>query len=265
MASLSSREREAKGLRLGAQHSRLVNCIEAGGTLDPIQVIDNGGVYLVVDGHHRLEAYADAFPLDNPDVPVEILPWSYAEALGKGHLINASHGEGLSLKEKSPAALRACVYSDREIKAKELVATQGCGQSVAAKVTRAAKILRQEAGIEHGDSPDAIDEKVGQWLEDLPREYRNAEGRLSFKLDSHGFPPYLFILQRRPVKEFKSDAATVERLAKRMEGMLDEEGADTFRAALKKVARASRRDLHITVHRIPMQEPAQEDDGAEEF
>jgi hypothetical protein len=247
----------AKGLRLDEQHHRLVNILESGSNLEPVKVIKHKESYLVFDGHHRLKAYEDAFPLGNPEVPVEVLSLSYREALAQGFTVNANHGEGLHVVERSQAALRSCIYSNTEIKAKELKQKQGVSQSLAEKITRAARLLKQDAKLNQNDSPRVIDEKISVWISTLPRPLFKADGKPLFKLDDHGFPSYRFILERKVGRDIDPEKFKVEKIAKTLEAIIDED-YDAFRKALKKVAHVSNRNLQITMHRI--EEPQEHDE-----
>jgi hypothetical protein len=185
---LSAGLQTSKEARLEDQHDRLVNTIKAGGDVEPIRVIksdsdsldenDFGPTadYLVFDGHHRLDAYRAHSPLDNPDVPVELLPYSFKEALSLGFTVNMAHGEGLTDKERTQAALRSCVYSPTDTKPKDIKGVVGIAQSTAEKITRAARRLKEEADIQPEDTPDEIDGKVRSWVNNHPPEYYR-EGR----------------------------------------------------------------------------------------
>lgn len=246
---LAGGEKAAKDIRLGEMHQRLVNCLESGEELAPIKVIEHKGEYLVFDGHHRLKAYQEVFPFDNRKVPVEIERLTYREALGKGFTVNADHGEGLHSSERSQAALRSCIYSPFEVKAKDLVSKQGISESVSQKVTRAARRLKKEAAISPKDNPNVIDRKVSKWIEELPKGVFSADGKRLFKIDDHGFPTYRFILEKKAGRDVESDEMKIAQIQKTLEGLVDEDYY-AFRKALKKVAHSSNRDLRITIHRL---------------
>jgi hypothetical protein len=271
---LSAGLQTSKEARLDDQHDRLVNTLKAGGVVEPIRVIksdsdsrDEDGFspdsdYLVFDGHHRLKAFKDHSPLDNPEVPVEILPYSFKEALSLGYTVNMTHGEGLTDKERTQAALRSCVYNSSNTKPKDIKRAVGIAQSTAEKITRAARRLKDEADIQPNDTPGAIDKKVCQWVNDQPPEYYR-EGRLPlFRLDSHGFPTYGFILERKVGRENETDAFKVQRLVQKLEALVDED-YDIFRAALKKVAHKKNRDLKVTVKDLNRQQENVKDEDDE--
>lgn len=260
---LSTYSQAAKQVRLDDQHDRIVHVIESGSNLKAIEVIQHKGSYLVFDGHHRLKAYRDAYPLDNPEVPVVILPLTYREALAQGYTVNMDHGEGLDATERSQSSLRSCVYSSTKIKAKDLQQAAGFSLSLAQKITRAAKLLKEEAEIVSTDTPRTIDEKVSQWCQKQPPQCYGSDKRPLFKIDDHGFPNYRFVLERKHTRDTTSDAQKVERMVKTLEGLVDDDW-DIFREALRKVARKTNRDLNITVHRVEeSKEP--EDNDSEEF
>ena len=254
-------EKEVKKIRLETMVDRIVTSLEAGQDIEPIKVIKHKGEYLVFDGHHRLKAYQYAFPFDNPQVSVEIMPLSYHEALAKGYSVNTTHGEGLNDTERSQAALRSCIYSPEDIKAKALQ-REGLKERLSQKITQAARQLKKEAGIKPKDSPRVIDQKVAAWIKKLPSDCFNADGARLFKLDDHNFPTYRFILERKTHGKPESDEAKVEVFIKTLEALVDEDYY-AFRQALKKVAHRKNKDLNITIHR--MEDPAGEYEEFEEF
>lgn len=260
-AMLQRGEKEVKKIRLESMVDRIVNSLEAGQDIEPIKVIKHKDEYLVFDGHHRLKAYEYAFPYDNPQVSVEIMPFSYHEALAKGYYVNTSHGEGLNDTERSQAALRSCVYSPKDIKAKALQ-REGMKERLSQKITQAARQLKKEAGIKPKDSPRVIDQKVAAWIEKLPRDCYSVDRSRLFKLDDHGFPTYRFILERKTYGKPDSDEARVEMFIKALEELVNEDFF-AFRQALKKVAHKRNKALNITVHR--MEPPRDEEEDDEEF
>jgi hypothetical protein len=240
--------------------------------VEPIRVIksdsrDEDGFgpnadYLVFDGHHRLEAFRDHSPLDSPDVPVEILPYSFKEALSLGYTVNMRHGEGLTDKERTQAALRSCVYNSSNPKPKDIKGAVGIAQSTAEKITRAARTLKEEADIQPNDTPDDIDKKVQKWVENHPPEYYREGRHPLFRVDSHGFPTYGFILDRKVGRENETDAFKVQRLVQKLVAIVDVDFY-IFRAALKKVAHKKNRDLKVTVKDLNRQQVNAKDEDDE--
>ncbi|UAA39603.1 ParB-like nuclease domain-containing protein [Paraneptunicella aestuarii] len=260
-AMLQRGQKEVKGLRLEAMVDRIATSLEAGQKIEPIKVIRHGGEYLVFDGHHRLKAYQEAFPNDDPQVAIEIMPFSYHEALAKGYYVNTTHGEGLNDTERSQAALRSCVYSHEDIKAKALQ-REGIKERLAQKITQAARQLKKEAEINPSDNPDEIDEKIGAWINRLPRNCYSSDGARLFKLDDHRFPTYRFILERKANTREPTQTARVAALTKTLEAIVDEDYI-VFLKALKKVAHKNNRDLNITVHRIEEPKYYEDDEDAD--
>ena len=249
-------QKEVKNIRLEVMVDRIATSLEAGQEIEPIKVIRHDGEYLVFDGHHRLKAYQEAFPNDDPQVAVKIMPYSYHEALAEGYSVNTNHGEGLHDNERSQAALRSCVYSPEDIKAKALQ-REGIKERLAQKITQAARVLKEEAEIKPSDSPDEIDEKIAAWMAQLPRDLYRLEGSPRFKVDDHGFPSYRFILERRGNIQEPNQAARIAAITKTLQAIVDEDTI-AFLKALKKVAHKKNRDLNITVHRI--EEPKYDED-----
>lgn len=242
--SIKVDERDAVDKRLEDTRKRLFKVINAGEHVDPIEVFDNDGEWLVFDGHNRLAVYQKVRRKRDIKIPVKILPYSYQEALAKGYTVNTKHGVGLTEREASQAAFRSCVYSENEIPTNDLV-QQGIGIRTAQMIKKAAKMLRDEAVIAIGDSPDQIASKVSRWCSDMLKKGYAPAGSNRIHTDDHGFPRYRFVIEKKPVKE-PNEGYLIEHMAQTLEKLVGQD-SDIFLRALKRISHKSRLGLPVTV------------------
>lgn len=240
---LSGSERDRKSQELEQQHQRLLRIIDSGSYLEPIQVIEENGTFLVFDGHHRLEAYLERLPA-SARVPVEILPYSFADALAKGYMVNALHGASLRDRERTQACFRSLLFSADEIPTSELQ-LQGISLSLAQKLKKAAVQLKQETAISPSDSVEVRLDKVRIWTkQEIKRNGEHTGGRPSFVRDEHGIPSYRYVLERKALPAELSDEARLGQMVAALEKHLESDPF-TFRQAVKRLSK--RHDLKIRV------------------
>lgn len=242
---LSVTEREQKEADLLKQHDRLVNIIDAGADIDPIQVIRSGlEGFLVFDGHHRLQAYQD---LKQPSdiIRVKLLDHSLQEALKLGYTVNATHGAALRDTERTHACFRSLVFTHDEIPTKDLQ-VHGIGERLAQKLKQAAKKLKEEADVYTSDDTDQILKKVQAWTRKEMKKQGDGitNGKPTFIRDEHLIPSYRYVLNRKPTNVEESEATRLARMIDQMKSYVEND-PDLFRKAVKRLSRDY--DLNIRV------------------
>lgn len=243
--SIKVDERDSVDKRLEDTRKRIYKVVSAGEHVDPIEVFDNDGEWLVFDGHNRLAVYQKIRKKRDIKIPVKVLPYSYREALSKGYTVNTRHGVGLTEREASQAAFRSCVYSENEIPTNDLV-QQGIGIRTAQMIKKAAKVLRDEAAINSGDTIDQVASKVTRWCREMVKKgYSMRSGVDRIHTDDHGFPRYRFVLEKQP-EQTPNESYMVQHMAETLEKLV-KSNSDAFLKALRKISHKKRLDLPITV------------------
>ena len=247
-------DREAVEKRLQDLRKRLFKVIDSGEHVDPIELIEHDGKLWVFDGHNRLEVYKKVRQKRDIKIPALVLPYTYRQALAKGHTVNTRHGVGLTSGEASQAAFRSCVYSTEDVPTNELI-QQGLGERLAQKIKQAARVLREEAAITEEDHVHEIDAKIARWCAQMAKQGYAPAGSKSIRTDDHGFPRYRFVLDRKPTKEL-NEGYLIERMAQDLEKLVEQD-PEIFLRALKKVSHKSRMGLPVTVKTNPKRKTKQ--------
>ncbi|HSE58735.1 MAG TPA: ParB/RepB/Spo0J family partition protein, partial [Nitrospiraceae bacterium] len=99
----------------------LKDALEKQGSLDPVKVWKRGGIWWVVDGHHRLAVYQDAASAENSrrtTVPVKVLEGSLDEVLREAWGENSKYKFNLSAEDRAEMAWREVLLE--KLSAKEI-------------------------------------------------------------------------------------------------------------------------------------------------
>lgn len=132
----------------------LARIVRAGRDLDPVTVVALGNEWFLVDGHHRLAAYAEAGRGGDYAVPVRIensdlrgqarLDWAIALSFAD----NQKSRLNISDADKADGAWRA-VASGAEGSKRDLAATFGVSESTIANMRRVCGEIEEAGGDQH--------------------------------------------------------------------------------------------------------------------
>ena len=114
------------------------------GDLDPVTVMVNGDRYVMVDGHHRREAYRRTAKASEPKgIPVRYFEGGPIEAILEAGMVNSKVTLTMSSRERSDYAWRLVVtghFSKAEIAKAAVV-----GTTIVAQMRKVQKTLGEEA------------------------------------------------------------------------------------------------------------------------
>jgi len=172
--------------------SDLIRAIENFGELDPITVVQVGQKAVLIDGHHRIEAYRQAGR--TTDIPVRYFKGSLEEAVLEAGKANSKAKLPMSSQERQDYAWRL-VLLDRHSKA-EIARASGVSQSQVANMRKVRKDLGSEAfdyaswwkarERAQGKNLEVSDNDREQWKEELAERFADQLAKtFSTKLTHH--------------------------------------------------------------------------------
>jgi ParB-like chromosome segregation protein Spo0J len=176
--------------RMSERHiSELVRAIQNFGVVEPVTVIQVGNEPVLIDGHHRLAAYALA--KRTTDIPVRYFPGTLEEAILEAGAANSKAKLSMTTQERQDYAWRLELFG-RYSKA-EIAAAAGVSKSQVAYMRAAKRTIGDEAfscrswsqarrlaagknaytGMDEEEREQWIEEQANKYADRLTKEFGN--------------------------------------------------------------------------------------------